>query len=185
MQIVKTVFISTCFLLCSVVFSHSADIAKIGVIDFQKILELSDVGKASQSAINKQGKKMEAKLKAKQVELEDMKNRFEREILVMSKEKREEKEREFRIKMNDFKSLEKKFKVDFNQINSKLVNKIQKEIFKVVKEVGKKEGYLLIIERQEAGIYYFPKTIDITDKLVDILNDKFVEKDDKEKKVSE
>ncbi len=185
MQIVKTAFISIGFLLCSVVFSHSADIAKIGVIDFQKILELSDAGKASQSEINKQGKKMEAELKAKQVELEDMKNRFEREILVMSKEKREEKEREFRIKMNDFKSLEKKFKVDFNQINSKLVNKIQKEIFKVVQEVGKKEGYLLIIERQEAGIYYFPKTIDITDKLVDILNDKFAEEDDKEKKASE
>ncbi|KKL86845.1 hypothetical protein LCGC14_1940670, partial [marine sediment metagenome] len=46
-------------------FSYGAVIAKIGVVDFQKILSTSDAGKSAQSEINKQGKKMEAGLKEK------------------------------------------------------------------------------------------------------------------------
>ena len=43
--------------------SHSADVAKIGVVDFKKILETSNAGKSAQAEINKHGKKMEEDLK--------------------------------------------------------------------------------------------------------------------------
>ncbi len=87
--------------------SWGADIAKIGVVDFQKVLSVSNAGKYAQAEINKQGKSMEEDLKKKGSEIEEIKKRLERETLVMSKDKRDEKEREFRIKLNDLKCLRK------------------------------------------------------------------------------
>ena len=147
-------------------FSYGAVIAKIGVVDFQKILSTSDAGKSAQNQINQRGKKLEADLKKKGDEIEEIKKKLERESLVMSKESRSEREREIRIKINDFKALKKKFANDFRLLEKKLVGLIQKDIFRIVEEIGKKEGYLLVIEKREGGVLYFPSAIDITDKLI-------------------
>ena len=154
----------------------AADVAKIGVLDFQRILETSSAGKASQAKINQQGKQMEAELKKKQSELQELKNKLEREALVMSKEMREQKQRDFRITLNDFKTLEKKYKQDLARLNQSLVKRIQNDVFKLVEEYGKKEGFLLIVEKLEGGVVYSPQTIDITDKLIQIYNDQFAKK---------
>ncbi len=152
-------------------FSEAADVAKIGIVDFQKIIQNSSSGKEAQAQINEKGKKMEKTLKAKGAEIEEMKKKFDRESLVMSKEMRDEKERAFRIKVNDFKGLEKKYKTELNETNSKLVLKIQKDVVKLAKDMGKKEGYLLIIEKNTAGILYSPNSIEMTDKIIKIYND--------------
>ena len=167
----KIVFVATiCFFFFFVISSSAADIAKIGVVDFQRIFEISDAGKAAQTKIKKQGEKMEADRKKEGEELEGLKKKFEREALVMSKEMREEKEREFRIKINVFKSLERKYKAKFKDLNARLVSSLQKKLLGLVEEIGKKEGYLLIIEKREAGVLYAPSTIDVTDELIQKLN---------------
>lgn len=169
---ILTAVVATLSLLGLATASHSADVAKIGVVDFQKILETSNAGKAAQAEINKHGKKMEEDLKQKGAEIEEMKKRIEREALVISKEMREEKEREFRIKVNDLKALQKKFMADFKQQEATLVKKIQKEVFELVETMGKAEGFLMIVERREGGVLYAPNTIDITDKLIQKYNAK-------------
>ncbi len=179
MQTCKAALLAAIF--CSFCFwgtpLYGADVAKIGIIDFQRILETSSAGKKAQAEIAKQGKQMEADLKEKGAEIEEIKKKLEREALVMSKEMREEREREIRIKINDFKSLQKKYMTDFKMQEQRLVGRIQKDIFKIVEEIGKKEGYLLILERREAGVLYFPKTNDITDKIIQMYNAKFAQQE--------
>lgn len=162
--------------------AFGADVAKIGVIDFQRILETSSAGKASQAEITKQGKAMEAELKKNQEELEEIKKRIEREALVMTKEMREEKEREFRIRVNDFRTLEQKFKKDINDLNKRLVKRLQDDVFELVEEIGKKEGYLLVVERTEGGVMYAPNAIDITDKLIQLYNTRFAQRSGRKEK---
>jgi outer membrane protein len=67
-------------------------------------------------------------------------------------------------------------------VEKKLVNRIQKAIFKIVEEIGKKEGYLLVVEKREGGVLYFPNTIDITDKLIHQYNAEHTLKSEAEKK---
>ena len=182
MQTAKIVSVAAILFLFSLTVSHGADVAMIGVVDFQRILEVSSPGKSAQAEIKSQGEKMETELKKKGSELEELKKRLEREVLVMSKEMSEEKEREFRIKINDFKSLEKKYKSEFKELNDRLVNRIKKDVFELIEEFGKKEGYLLIIEKNEAGVMYSPTTIDITDKLIPLYNEKVARQAKKDKK---
>ena len=166
-------------ILFFVTSSYGADVAKIGVVDFQKILEKSDAGKKATIEINKRGKEMEEDLKNKGEEIDAKKKKMEREALVMSKEMREEKEREIRIQINDFKSLKTRYMNDFKQQEAQHVREIQKQVLKVVTEMGKKEGFLIIFEKREAGVLYAPNAIDITDRLIQKYNAEFAKKDSK------
>ena len=154
--------------------SLAADVAKIGVIDLQKILEVSDAGKSIQAELKKEKDKMESDLKEKGAEIETIRKRLERESMVMSKEMREEKEREQRIKINDFKSLQQKYRSELQKLEAELMNQLKADINEIVESIGKNEGYLLIVNK--FGVLYSPSSIDITDQLIQKLNTKATKK---------
>jgi outer membrane protein len=185
MRSFKTAFITivVCFGFL-VATSYGADVAKIGVVDFQQVLETSNAGKLARGEINEQGRKMEEDLKKKGEKIEEAKKKLEREALVMSNEMRADKEREIRISINDFKSLQKQYMADFKEQEKKLVTSIQKELLKIVAEIGKKEGFLLILEKREAGIIYSPDTIDISDRVIQEYNAIFAQKSGKKDKTN-
>jgi outer membrane protein len=156
-------------MLCSH-FALAADVAKIGVIDFQKILETSAAGKAIQAELKSKNEMMATDLQKKGTEIENISKRLERESMVMSKEMREEKEREHRIKVNDFKSLQKKYRAELQKLQVELMQKLQTDLNAVTAEIGKKEGYLLIMDKR--GVVYAPTSVDLTDKIIQMLNKK-------------
>jgi outer membrane protein len=175
MRILRSVcFISIFIFLFFTNYSFAADVAKIGVIDLQKILESSTAGKSIQAELKKEKDKMEIDLKKKGTEIENIRKRLERESMVMGKEMREEKERESRIKINDFKTLQKKYRSDLQKLEGGLMNQFKADIDNIVKAMGKKEGYLLIINK--FGVIYSPNSIDITDKVIGKLNAKLTKK---------
>ncbi|MBW2335164.1 MAG: OmpH family outer membrane protein [Deltaproteobacteria bacterium] len=165
-----------CVIWCLIIiffsnFSLAADVAKIGVIDFQKVLEISAAGKAIQAELKKKNEKMTADLQKKGAEIEKIQRRLERESMVMSKEMREDKEREQRIKVNDFKTLQKKYRSELQKVQVKLMQQLQTDVTTITREIGKKEGYLLIMDKR--GVIYTPRSVDLSDKLIRQLNTKF------------
>jgi outer membrane protein len=154
----------------AVISVHAADATKIGVVDFQKILEISNAGKSAQAEINMQGKQMESDLKAKGSDIEEMEKKLDRESLVMSKEMRDEKQRDLRIKVSDFKALQQKYMEDFKLLENKIINRIQKEVVEIIQDHGKKENYILIVEKRTGGVVYAPQTVDITDAIIQLYN---------------
>jgi len=164
-KIILIVFFLSLFWLNSVT---AADVAKIGVVDVQRIMSTSNQGKAAQAQIKEQSDKLTQALKEKGDEIEELKKQIERESMVMSTEKREEKERDFRIKLNDLKSLEQRYRGELQALEKKLVNELRQKIYAMAEEIGKKEGYLLIIANFD--VMYAPGSIDITDKLIKQLN---------------
>ena len=172
MRIFKSACVITIFIFIFFSnFAFAADVAKIGVIDLQKILETSAAGKSIQNELKKEKDKMESELKKKGAEIENIRKRLERESMVMGKEMREEKERESRIKINDFKSLQKKYRSDLQQLEAGLIDQLKNDINDIVQEKGKKEGYLLIINK--FGVIYSPNSIDVTDEVIGKLDKKF------------
>jgi outer membrane protein len=103
------IFLSVCFTIGSAVPVLSADIAKIGVLNFQQILNESSAGKMTRKEINDKGAEFQEKLKTEKEQIDEMKKAFEREALVLSPEKQAEKQREFRIRVNDFKKMQDDF----------------------------------------------------------------------------
>jgi outer membrane protein len=155
--------------------SLGADVAKIGIIDAQKILETSSAGKAARKKLKENYDNMRAELEGKAAEIEDLKKQLQREAMVMSQEKREEKERELRIKTEDLESLRQKYTRQMQQMEKNLVSLVQKDILAISETMGKQEGYLLIMNT--TNVVYSPQSIDITDQVIEKYNEKFAKGD--------
>jgi len=150
--------------------AFSADPVKIGVVDLQKILETSNSGKAAQNELKVQRDKMQADMKQRGNEIQEIESRMQREAMVMSKETREEKEREHRIKVSDFQALQRKYQGDLQEVERKLMGKLQSDITSLVGDIAKKDGYLLVISN--IGVIYSLPSTDITERLIQELNAK-------------
>jgi len=168
----KIVLFSMVFVLGAFINLQAADAAKIGLVDFQKVLDNSTTGKSAQAEINKKGQAMEAEIRKMGEEAEALKNNLEREALVMSREAKEEKERELRAKVTDLRTVQNKHMQTFREAERELVQKIQKEVMDLVKEIGVKEGYQLILEKRESGAVYFLDSMDITNQVIEAYNKK-------------
>jgi outer membrane protein len=168
----KWALVSMVFILFAFVDLQAADASKIGLVDFQKILDNSTAGKAAQAEINKKGEAMESEIKKMGEEVESLKNNLEREALVMSREAREEKERELRMKISDFRDLQARHVQTFKEAERELVQKIQVEVIDLLKEMGAKGNYQLILERRESGALYFLDSMDLTDQIIEAYNKK-------------
>jgi len=153
--------------------AFAADIAKIGVVDFQRILTESEAGKDIQAQLQKKGREMETDIRELGNEIETLREKLNQETMVMSRKKREEKQRELDIKKYDFQSKQKQYQSQLRELENKLLEKLQTEVFSLAEKIGKKEGYLLIIEKS-AAIYY-PSSIDITDRLIERYNESYSE----------
>jgi outer membrane protein len=150
--------------------AFAADIAKIGVVDFQRVLLESAPGKAVQETIQTRGREMESDLRKKGEEIEQMTEQFNRDAMVMSRDKRDEKQREMEIRRYDFQTLQKKYQSEIRELENRMIEKLKVEIFEITEDLGQKEGYLLIIE--QGAVVYSPAALDITDKVIAAYNSK-------------
>lgn len=164
-KIVFTVSVLYLFLV-SVSDVFSADAAKIGVFDFQKVLSESSAGKITQKQLTDKGNELQNKLKIEKDKLDEMNKAYEREKLVLSPEKQGEKEKEFRNHVNDFKKMQDDFSREFKQLEIQSLNKIQEDVVQIINEMGKEEGYTLILEKKAGGVLYSLEKLDITDQVL-------------------
>lgn len=149
-----------------------ADGSKIGIFDFQKVLSESSTGKTTQKQLTDKGNEFQGKLKTEKDKLDEMNKAYEREKLVLSPEKQSEKEKEFRNHVNEFKKMQDDFAREFKQMEVQALNKIQEDVVKLINEMGKEEGYMLILEKKAGGVLYSLEKLDITDQIIKKYNSK-------------
>lgn len=75
--------------------AFAADVAKIGVVDFERVLKESSAGKLTQNDLRTKGEEFQGKLKKEKDSLDAISKAFEREALVLSPEKKEKKNGNF------------------------------------------------------------------------------------------
>lgn len=150
--------------------AFAADGLKIGIVDVQKILMESDAGKEAQAKISGQGKEMEAKLKTQGESIEGLQKNLEKEKLVMSPEQFETKQREVRTKVINFKDQQRNFMEDLKKMEAKALSEIRDDILSVIDEIGKAEGYNMVLERRD--VLFFQADKDITPQVITAYNKK-------------
>ncbi len=161
-------------IICVFAFAVQAagsDSGRIGIIDFQRILMESEAGRAVQARIQEQGRSMESDLRKIGEEIESMMQQLQRDSMVMSAERREQQQQELEMRRYDFQSMQRKYQSEFREMEIRMVEKLQNEVFGIAETIGKQEGYLLIIERSAA--VYYPSTIDVTDRVIHAYNEQF------------
>ena len=146
--------------------SLAADGFKIGMVDFKQFMDTSIEGKSIQKEIKDKGEQLKSELKKRQTELNKLQEEYKREAPLWTQKQKQEKERSFRIRINDFNKLKRNNEKEYNEFNIKRINEAKGNILEYAKKKAKKEGYHLIFEKQTGSILYAHGSINITDELI-------------------
>ena len=139
---------------------------KIAYVDLQKALNLSAAGKEAKEQIKTKVQSYDADVQQRQEELKKLKDDLEKQAMLLSEEARNAKERDYQQKVKDYQRFTKDIQESLQQTDADLTRKILERLLKVVQEVGKSEGYTLVLEKTESSIVYADESIDISDEVI-------------------
>jgi len=145
-----------------------ADEVKIGYVDLQRALNDSNAGKRARDEFKVQVDKAQASLKKQKDELDALREQLEKKSLVMKDEERRNMEKELARKGRDFERAYKDSQGDLQAKDNELTAGILRDLQKVIKEYGDKQGYTLILENSSNAVLYGAKDADLTDQIIKI-----------------
>ncbi|MGW8288479.1 MAG: OmpH family outer membrane protein, partial [Desulfobulbales bacterium] len=86
----------------------------------------------------------------------------EKKSSVWSQEVREEKERDYQKRVREMQLKSEDAQFELQQLEKQVMSPVLNELQKVIKEVGEKNGYALILDSR-AGLLYVDSSLDISD----------------------
>lgn len=165
----RIVLLSTAILVfCLSIMSANAAGLKVGVVDFQQVVEGSEPGKKFEAELKQEGQQMEAEIKKSQEELKALKEKVEREAMVMSEKAKEEKQIEFNVKLSGLQKKQAQFRKDFVTKQRQGISKFRLEVIEIAHEIGKAEKFDLIVSKD--ALLYMDAGVDITPKVIKKFN---------------
>jgi outer membrane protein len=166
--IVTSFFIFTILLAPYISKAQSTNIA---CVDLKRIVVESDQGKQIQKVLTAEAERLKKTLDAKQDELQKLKDAIEKQGATITPEARAEKEKQYQNKLKDYQRLAGDYQSELQQKDAEYMQKILNELEGIIKAIGEKEKYVVILEKSQAGILYSMSTVDITDKVIATFNE--------------
>ena len=139
---------------------------KIGVVDLQKIQQNSASYKKLSESYIKKLEPQKQELEKKKSELIDFEEGIKKQSMMLSLDAKEDKRKEYEKLGRRYKYLENEYYQAIKEAELEVRRSVLKDVAKVMESIGKKDKYLLILERGSSGILYNSDTIDITDQVI-------------------
>jgi Skp family chaperone for outer membrane proteins len=158
----------------SLILSFGSALAadKIAVVNIRQCVTLCEEGKAVFRDLKTEKDKMEAELKTKEGEIEDLRVRLETGTGVLSDTARVAMEGELRRKSRSFRDLFEDSQARIRQLEMEKTQPIVDKLVALIKDYGKANGYTMVFDSM-AGVIYFDQNIDITNKIIESYNKKY------------
>lgn len=149
---------------------------KIAFINMKDILLLSDQGKEAAEEFKAVFQKKRERIQDREAELKKMKDELEKQRPVLTDTAMREKEMEYQKQFRDYKRLVEDSNAEIQRMDQELSRKMIPEVLKVVNEIGKKDGYTMILDIAAAGIAYHSKAREITKQVIVEFNKEYKSK---------
>ncbi len=165
----KRILMSGFLLACFAIFLPQGALAvegtKVGYVDLQKVLNLSNSGKAAKEQLSEKVKKYQEEINKKQEELKKLKDALEKQSQYLSEKAKGEKEKDYQQSLKEFQRLTKDAQEELQAKDEELTRRILGEIEKVVQDYGRKNDYTIIFIRNESMLFAHEKA-DLTDTIL-------------------
>lgn len=139
---------------------------RFGYVNFQRALNEVEEGKKAKSLLKSEFDEKQKKLDIVQNELQTMKNDLDKQRLILSAEALKEKEEEYRKKFLELQQKLGSYKEEIQVKEAKMTSDILVVINKIVKDIGDKDGYTLILEKSQDVVLYSQESSDLTDRII-------------------
>ena len=151
----------------------SASDVKIGYVDLQKALTLTDEGKAAKDRLKKDFDAKQKKLDVAQEELKKKKESFDKQSALMSEDKRHEMELELQQDFAKATQTWQQMQKDLSDAEAKETNAIFQKMEVIIHEIAESQSFTHVFDRKQAGVIYAPESMDLTNELVRKYNERY------------
>ena len=164
MRSILFILVFALFGMVSTMQAQSAD--KIGYIDLQSVIKNSKAGKAAKTSFESEFKKKRLIIENKAKILAQEEQEFINQAPLMDNDAKKRRAEAIQRKKKELARLRDDFREELQKKDFELTQQILKELESVIKTIGSKEGYSLIVEKTESGVIYGSDEVDITQKVI-------------------
>ncbi len=143
---------------------------KIGVLEVQRIVAESAVGKESIARVQKiQGGKQE-ELTRRQNELKDLEKKIQDQSKTLSEEALDKLQKDYQSKALEFKRAQDDAQRELEELQRRELGDLEKRVMPVIDAVAKEQGYQLVFNKYQSGLLFADSSTDITDLVITKFN---------------
>ncbi len=160
---------TVCLIIVSVfalALSAQASDLKIGYVDLNRALNQSDEGKKAIKVLKEMLKANEERLIKKNEEIKKIEDEIAKQASILNPEAIKKKKEEREKLIRDFQRLRQDSQNEYRKKENDFVQKIFGEMRVILADIADKEGFTVVFEKNEGGILYISKKLDLTDKLI-------------------
>ena len=137
---------------------------KIGVVDVQQVLNQSQRGQAVKQKLEQERLGRQKDLDARQQELAKLQAEYEKQAPVLSEQAKREKKEAVERRFRDARRVAEDANRDFEKKVREAEMETTREIFAVIQEYGKDQGFSIVLER--TSIIFGAPTVDVTADII-------------------
>ena len=143
---------------------------KIAVIDVNKVLNQSDAGQVARKKIEVRYEELKKNIDAKQEEARKLKDEIDKLKVMQNKDKVKDKEEALVAKVADLRKITQDSEREMQERQGEMTREVLKQVEVHVDAVVKAEKFDLVLERSAGGVVYVVESMDITDRVLDLVN---------------
>jgi outer membrane protein len=161
-----------CLLAGLIALPATAEV-RIAFVNSETILQEYAAVQQAMETFNRDVEGWQQELALKTKELEDLQKEIDQQSLMLSDERRQEKELEYQRRMGDFEKLKESiWSPDglVEQRNEELMRPIVNRIQAVLEQIATEDGYDLVLDAADSNVLFGDPSLDLTRRVIDALN---------------
>jgi outer membrane protein len=145
---------------------------KIGVVDLDQAINSTEQGKKAREEFARKKRDAESKIQPLLDRYEQMLEELKSKRFVLSDEALFQKQLDMAELSNEIESRRKEILGQLRVDQERLEGPLRNKLVEIVSELGKEQGFTVILARTAPGLMYTREALDITDVVIDRFNKK-------------
>jgi outer membrane protein len=158
--------LTAALLLAPVAPAQTPPVPKIGVIEVQRIVQESAVGKESLARVQKVQQGKQDDLVKRQKELRDLEQKIQDQGKSLSEDAMEKLQKDYQSKALELKRAQDDAQRDLEEAQRKELGELERRVMPVIDAVAKEQGLQLVFNKFQSGLLYADQNIDITEAVI-------------------
>jgi len=149
----------------------AATMLKVAVVDLQGALNATSEGLAAKETLKKKHLAKQEQVDKMKAELDTMEEKIKSPVI--SEEAQAELKDKYRQKKAQLIEYVTLAKEEEDRENQQLSARILEGLIKIAQEIAKTDNYTIVFEKSGSGVVYFEDSMDITERVVKIYNERY------------
>ena len=145
---------------------------KVGYVNIQRAVGESKSGKAANEKFTVEAGRIRDDIMKEKESIEQAAEMLQKQSAMLTEDVRRSKELEMARRQRDYERMVEDQKGELQLKEAQLTGEILEKLIPIVRDYGKKHGFSIIFERSERVLLYADKSLDLTDKIIAILDSK-------------